>query len=142
MRGPTQQIVLQMAVTAGLTVDAYVHFHLAANYQLASPGGVGGGTLFRIEGALALLAIALVLWRPVPVGFTVASAVALGGAAVVVLYRYVDVGAIGPVPSMYEPIWFAEKTVSAVAEAAAGILALVGVALGHRRHDHRGRHLT
>jgi hypothetical protein len=36
----------------------------------------------------------------------------------VLLYRYVDVGAIGPVPNMYEPVWYAEKLRSLYAEAA------------------------
>ena len=36
--------------------------------------------------------------------------------AAVMLYRYVDIPAIGPLPAMYEPVWFFEKTLSAVAE--------------------------
>jgi hypothetical protein len=46
----------------------------------------------------------------------------------VLLYRYVDVPALGPIPSMYEPLWFPEKTLSAVAEAVATLAALTGLA--------------
>ena len=45
--------------------------------------------------------------------------VAFGGVAAVLLYRYVDVGAIGPLPDMYDASWYSEKTWSAIAEAAA-----------------------
>lgn len=135
-------LTIRAAVALGLGVDAYVHLHLASRYQLAAPDGIGGGTLFRIEGVLAVIALMLMLVRPRASSYALAALVALGGAAAVVLYRYVDVGAIGPVPSMYEPIWFPEKSLSALAEAAAGILALVGLLLsrnsaspGRRKHD-------
>jgi hypothetical protein len=42
----------------------------------------------------------------------------------VVVYRYVDVGKIGPIPNMYDPFWLpTEKWISAIAEAAATIAA-------------------
>jgi hypothetical protein len=46
----------------------------------------------------------------------------------VVLYRYVNIPAFGPFPAMYEPVWFPEKTLSAVAEAAGALLAGIGFA--------------
>ena len=49
--------------------------------------------------------------------------VAFGGVAAVLLYRYVDVGAIGPLPDMYDASWYSEKTWSAIAEAAAAVAA-------------------
>jgi hypothetical protein len=53
-------------------------------------------------------------------------------------YRYVDPGAIGPLPDMYEPVWFPEKTLAGIAEAVAlgaaiGGLALPRAALPRRR---------
>ncbi|MBG6185387.1 hypothetical protein IWX65_003366 [Arthrobacter sp. CAN_A214] len=37
---------------------------------------------------------------------------------------------------MYEPVWYAKKILTAVAEATAGILAITGYALLHRpRHN-------
>lgn len=120
-------LALRVLVTAGLATDAVIHLQLAAMYQLAQPTGIGEGNLFRLEAVLALIAAAYVLLRASRPAYAIAAVIALGGAAVVVLYRYVDVTAIGPIPHMYEPIWFFKKSLSAVVEAAAGVLALVGL---------------
>ncbi len=40
---------------------------------------------------------------------------------------YVDLPAIGPLPAMYEPLWFPEKAVSAAAEALAAVLAALAL---------------
>ena len=89
------------------------------------------GTLFRVEAGVASLAALLVLVagrRRLVWAF--AFLVAAGGLfAVVLLYRYVDVGALGPFPNMYEPIWYAEKTRSAIAEAIGAGTALAGLLL-------------
>jgi len=50
--------------------------------------------------------------------------IAAGGVGAVLLYAYIDVGGFGPLPNMYEPIWYPEKTISAVAEAVAALAAL------------------
>ncbi len=131
------ELVVRVLVAAGLGIQAVIHLKLAPNYQLAFPDGIGAGTLFRIEAAAAILAGLYLLARGSRPAYLLAAAVALGGLAAVVLYRYVDVGSFGPMPAMYEPIWFFEKTLSAIAEAAAGVLALVGALLAGRisRHD-------
>jgi hypothetical protein len=87
---------------------------------------VGGGTLFRVEAVGALVAAVFVLVRGTRRAFAVAASVALVGLVAVVLYRYVDVPALGPLPSMYEPVCFFEKTLSAVAEGVAAVLAGLG----------------
>jgi hypothetical protein len=51
-------------------------------------------------------------------GFGLALAVAGSALGAILLYRYVNVGQLGPLPNMYEPAWFTEKT-TAAAEAAA-----------------------
>jgi hypothetical protein len=119
---------IALVAAAGLAVDAVVHLRLAPDYQLAAPAGIGQGNLFRIAAVAAILAALWVLVRPSRLSFAVAFLVAAGALVAVVLYRYVDVPAIGPIPSMYEPIWFPEKTLSAVAEAVAAVAALVGLA--------------
>jgi hypothetical protein len=119
---------LSVLVLVGLVVDAVVHLHLAPGYQLAAPGGIWQGNLFRVEAAVALLTAAYVLLTGSRLAFTVAAVVCLSALAAVVVYRYVDVPAIGPVPSMYEPVWFFQKTLSAVAEGAAALVAVVAVA--------------
>jgi hypothetical protein len=35
------------------------------------------------------------------------------------LYRFVDVGELGPLPNMYEPLWYDEKSAAAWGEAVA-----------------------
>jgi hypothetical protein len=116
-----------LVVAVGLVVDAFVHFQLAPDYQLAAPGGIGQGNLFRIAAVAAVLTALWVLVRPSRLSFAAAFLVAASALAAVLLYRYVDVPALGPIPSMYEPLWFPEKTFSAVAEAVAAGAALVGL---------------
>ena len=117
-----------LVVAVGLIVDAVVHFRLAPDYQLAAPGGIGQGNLFRIAAVAAVLTALWVLIRPSQLSFAAAFLVAASALAAVLLYRYVDVPALGPIPSMYEPLWFPEKAASAVAEGVAAVAALVGLA--------------
>jgi len=57
-------VVVAGGVAAGLGVDAYVHWHLAPGFDgvkgTASPQ-ISQGQLFRVETALALIAMVLVL---------------------------------------------------------------------------------
>jgi len=114
-------------VAAGLGVDSYVHWHLAPGFDgvrgTASPQ-ISQGGLFRLETALALVAMLLVLLTRHRFAAMVAFLIAAGGLGAVLLYGYVDVGGWGPLPDMYDPIWYPEKTVSAVAEAVAALGAL------------------
>lgn len=121
-------IIVRIVIAAALAVDAVIHLQLAANYQMAAPGGIGQGNLFRIQSAAAIIAGLYVLFRGSRASYAVAAVVAFSALAAVVLYAYVDVPAIGPIPAMYEPVWFFEKTLTAVAEGAATVLAVVGFA--------------
>lgn len=123
-RATAADIGLRGLVILGLAADAVIHLRLAAGYQAAAPGGIGEGTLFRIEAGLAILAAVAVLLRATRPSLALAFLVAAGGLAAVLLYRYVDIPAIGPIPSMYEPVWFTQKTISAIAEALAAAAAL------------------
>jgi hypothetical protein len=132
-------MVLRLVVVAGLAVDVYVHLHLAAGYD-ANTATISEGALFRVEAGVAALAAALVLLTRTQIGVVVAFLVAAGGVGAVLLYQYVDVGAVGPLPNMYEPLSYPEKTDSLIAEAVAALAALALLAL-HRasRTQHRGR---
>jgi hypothetical protein len=124
--------LLQAVTAAALAVDAYIHADLAAAYD---PVGeqISQGTLFRIEAAAASLAALLVLllgrWRP---AWAFAFLVSLSALGSVLLYRYVDVGVLGPLPNMYEPTWFPEKTASAVAEAVGAAASFAGFRIAGR----------
>lgn len=119
-----------VAVTlVGLGVDAVLHLRLASTYG-AVGATVSEGLLFRLEGVLAVLAGLLLALRPGRLTAGVAAVVAGGGLAVLLLYRYVDVGPLGPLPDMYEPFWFPDKTVTAVAQGVATAAAVGLVVLG------------
>ena len=110
-------------IALALLADALVHLHLAPGYQLSAPSGIGAGNLFRLEAGVALAAAVLVLVRGNRTSYAVAFVIGLSAVGAVLLYRYVNVPALGPLPSMYEPAWFPEKALSAVAEAVAAIVA-------------------
>jgi hypothetical protein len=119
--------LLTFVTAAGLAVDAYVHWHLAPNFDTlasASSPSISQGLLFRIEAVLALIAMVLVLVTRHRWAAAFAFLVAAGGVGAVLLYGFVEVGALGPLPDMYDPTWPAEKTISAVAEGVAAIGAL------------------
>ena len=116
---------LSIVVAVGLVVDAYVHLHLAHDFAHVKTSTLSQADLFRVEAVVAIIAAIAVLVRPrrSTVGF--AFLVALAGFVAVVVYRYVNVGAFGPVPNMYDPYWApAEKTISAIAEVVAAVAAL------------------
>lgn len=118
------EIVLRMLAAAGLGIDAWVHLDLAASYD-ANAAAISQGALFRIEAAAAAVAALLVLLVRGRVVALLAFLVAAAGVAAVVLTAVVDVGAVGPFPDMYEPIWYPQKTFSLVAEAVAALAALL-----------------
>jgi hypothetical protein len=122
-----------VGVAAALAVSAVIHVQLAPGYKRAAPGGLGQGTLFLVQAGAAALAAVFVLLRGSRTNFAAAAAVVgFSSLAAVILYRYVQVPALGPLPSMYEPVWYTAKTITAVAEAAAGALAVTGYALQHK----------
>lgn len=55
-QGGRAEPAVRVAVVAALLVDAVVHFRLASGVQLAAPGGIGGGTLFRLQAGAAVVA--------------------------------------------------------------------------------------
>jgi hypothetical protein len=119
------QVVLTAIVVAGLAVDAYVHFHLASAFEQVRTSTLSQADLFRVEATLAVIAAVALLVRPRRYTAAFAFLVAAAGTVAVVLYRYVDVGKIGPIPNMYDPYWApAEKTLSVFAEGLAALAAL------------------
>ncbi|MFB7756647.1 hypothetical protein ACFC18_44795 [Streptomyces sp. NPDC056121] len=105
----------RVLAAAGLAVNAYVHADLASRYDPVS-AAIGQGSLFRIESALAALAAALVLFWRRSLGDVFAWFTAAGGLAALLVYRYVDVGAFGPLPDMYEPLWYAQKDIVVISQ--------------------------
>jgi hypothetical protein len=123
-RAPTPAWVpaLRGALVAGLVVDAYVHADLAPSY--AGDGIFRAQNLFLVEAGVALGAAMLVLAAGRLAAVLLAALVAASALAAVVVSRYVDLGAIGPLPDLYEPVWYPEKLVAAGAEAVALVAAV------------------
>jgi hypothetical protein len=117
--------ILRLLTAAGLGVDAYVHINLAPRYHaVTGSSGISQELLFRIEGGVAILVALIVLAGGSRFLQFVAFLVAASALAAVLVYRYTNVGAIGPFPNMHDPAWFPEKTLSAWAEAVAALTAL------------------
>jgi hypothetical protein len=128
--------VLRVGTAAALGVDAVVHWQNASAYDPVM-GTVSQGALFRTEAVVAVVAALLVLVRPRPSSWLAALLVAASALAAVLLYRYVDVGSVGPLPEMYEDTWQVPgKLLSAYAEAAAVGFAGLGL-LTHRQRPGR-----
>ena len=103
---------LRVATAAALGIDAAVHWANASAYAAGL----------------------LVLVRPRRSSWVAALAVGASALAAVLLYRYVDLGSLGPLPDMYENTWQVPgKVLSASAEGAAVVLAGLGL-LTHRKH--------
>ena len=125
--------VLTVIVAAGLAIDAYVHLDLASTYDVVKTSTLSQGDLFRVEAALAIVAGVALLVRPRRYTAWFAFLVSAGGVAAVLVYRWVDVGKLGPLPNMYEPYWYGEKTLSLVAEAIAAVAAAILLVLMYMR---------
>jgi hypothetical protein len=134
-RGNAAELVLRVLAAAALAVDAVVHARLAPGYQSAAPEGLGEGNLFLAEAAAAAAAGLYVLIRGSRPAWILALLTAGGGLAVLLLYRYIDVPAVGPFPAMYEPIWFFDKTLTALAQALAVILSAAALFLRWRTRN-------
>jgi hypothetical protein len=129
---PVTSWVLRVGTAAALGIDAVVHWDNASAYD-AVAATVSQGALFRVEAVLAVVVGVLVLVWPRPASWVAALVVAASALGAVLLYRYVDVGTLGPLPDMYENTWQVPgKPLSAAAEAIAVLLATLGL-LVHRK---------
>jgi len=126
MRGRGVQTVLMIIVVVGLAIDAYVHYHLASAFRHNKTSVLSETDLFRAEATVAVIAGLALLLRPNRYTAGFAFLVAAAGTAAVLVYRYVDIKAFGPIPGMYDPFWAPkEKNLSAIAEAVATVAAAI-----------------
>ena len=128
--------VLRAATAAALVIDAIVHLQDAHFYDANTGSLLDQGQLFRIQAVAAIIvAVAVLVWPRWP-SWLLAFLVAASACAAVVTYNYVDIGPLAGLPNMYEPSWGPPgKVVSACAEGAGALLALIGLirALARRR---------
>jgi hypothetical protein len=122
---------VRVATAAAPAIDAAVHARNASGYDTVK-ATLTQGELFRVEAGLASAVGLLVLIRPRRSSWVGALLVGASVLAAVLLYRYVDIGSLGPLPDMYENTWQVPgKLLSAYAEGAAVMLAGLGL-LVHR----------
>src|SRR5512139_1334167 len=121
-------ILLRLLVAAGLAADAIVHWRFAPDMTPSKnvSGVIPGDDLFRLEAIVAVVAGLLVLVWARRWTYAVAFLVAASAVGALLLYYFVDVGRLGPIPAMHDASWYADKTISLVGEGIAAIAALVG----------------
>lgn len=120
---------LRVITATGLAVDAWVHLDLASRYDPnVGTGPLSQGDLFRIEAAVSVAVAVALLVSGRLVVWILAWLVAASAVGAIVLYRYHDTGPLGPLPDMYEPFWYREKTIAALAEGVAVVSATLGLA--------------
>ena len=133
---------IALATAATLAIDAYVHFHDAGFYDSVRTSVLSQGMLFRVQGAVAIGVGLMLLARPRRLRWAGALVVVASALGAVLIYRYIDVGVLGPLPNMYEPTWaLPGKVASAWAETAGTLLAALGLLISIGAH-HRHRRAT
>lgn len=111
------RITLRIITAAALAGSGYLHLHLAARYAPIRTSTLSQQDVFVLQAVLAfVVAGLLLLWGRRP---AVIAALLLGAGtlAAILTYRYVNVGTLGPLPDMYEPIWYTQKTVTVYLDA-------------------------
>lgn len=118
--------MIRLLTAAALAVSAYVHLDLSS-----SPYWAGGqltlGALFLGQAVVAAAVAVWVLVRPVRAACAAAAAVAAASLVALVLSTYVRLPQVGPFPVLYEPFWYADKAVAAVAAGVAVLAATAGL---------------
>lgn len=124
-------LAVRLLTTAALAVSAYVHVGLSSSPYYAG-GQLTLGALFLAQAVVAAVVALWVLARPSRAAFAVAAAVAAASFLALVLSTYVRLPTVDPFPVLYEPFWYADKVVAAVAAGVALLVALGGLARGVR----------
>ena len=120
-------VALRVLAAAGLAVSTWIHFDLADRYSTVPHDVIGQDDLFYAQAAVAIVVALWLLVTGSRFAWWAAALVGAASFAAVMLYRYVDVGAIGPLPNMNDASWqpSPDKAVSAIAEAAVVVLWLL-----------------
>ena len=130
--------LLQVVAATGLAVDARVHWKLAPAYDAVKTSTISQGTLFRVEAVLAVAAALIILLSRHRLAALTVVMVAGGGLVPLFVYRYYNLGTLGPLPPMYEPLWYADKTNTAIAQGVATAAALMLILLAAKRKRRPG----
>lgn len=129
---PGAPLLLRLLVVIGFAVSALVHLSLAGSPWVAG-GELTLSALFVADAATLLLVGAWILVRPSPVAWAIAVVAGLSSLLPLLVSTYVRVPGPGPLPALYEPVWYAEKAVAAVAAGVAATGSAVALVLARRR---------
>ena len=124
---------LRWLAAIALAVSAYLHWDLASSPYYAD-GQITLAGLFVAQAVVAALVAIWVAVRAETLAVLAALAVAAGSLVALVLSVYVKIPSIGPLPVLYEPVWYADKVAAAVAAAVATAAALAALAVRRRPH--------
>jgi len=119
--------VVRVLTAVALAVSAYVHLDLSSS-PYAAGGQLTLGALFLAQAVVAAVVALWVLVRPSRAAYAVAAVVAAASFLALVLSTYVRLPQVGPLPVLYEPVWYADKAVAAVAAGVALLAAVTGLA--------------
>ncbi len=123
---------LRGVAALALAVSAYIHVDLASGPMVAD-GQVTLAGLFIGQAIADALAAVFVVVSGSRLAWFATGGVGLASLAALVVTVYVLVPSIGPLPAMYEPFWYTEKVVAAIAAALAAAAALVASLLPRSR---------
>lgn len=124
---------LRVLGALALGFSAYLHVRIASERPpLFADGQVTLSGLFVAQAVAATLVTLWVLARGDRLAWLAFALVALSSLAALVLSVYVQIPSVGPLPVIYEPIWYLDKYLAAGAAAIAAVVALVALATTRR----------
>ena len=125
---------LRLLGALALGISAVVHLRLALERPpLLADGGITLSGLFLAQAVAAAVVVVWVLLRGDRPAWAAFGLVAVGSLVALLASVYVEVPAIGPLPPIYEPVWYADKVISVVTAAVATVVAAVALAGTRRR---------
>ena len=132
----TERALRVLGVLGALTLgySAYLHFRIAAERPpLFADAQVTLSGLFVAQAVAATVVSLWVLVHRARLAWLAFGAVALGSLGALLLSVYVKIPSVGPFPTLYEPLWYADKVLAAVAAGLATLVALVALAASSPR---------
>lgn len=125
-RNDRRSLALRVVAALALAASAYIHIDLAAG-PLFADEQVSVAGLFIGQAITAALVALWVFARGSRLAWLATGGVGLASLAALVVSVYVVVPSIGPLPAVYEPFWYTEKVIAAIAAAIAAAAALVAL---------------
>ena len=124
--GAVGSVWLRIVAALAAAYSAYIHYDLAQG-PLAAAGQVTVAGLFVAQAAVISAAALWVVLRASRLAWLALGGIALASLVALVVTTYVLVPALGPLPAVYEPSWYADKVYAAVAVAVTALASLVAI---------------